>query len=695
MGKFRAFLIGVADYKQPIKSLPFVPDDLAALSNALQSAGYEAKVFGERRPSLNEIRHEVSRFIRNAEPGDTTIVYLSGHGIHHQGNDYLVPGDVTADREFKPADHCVAISYWDEAIASSRGDNLVMFIDACREGISTGNTMSMGVTSWSRGRVKRYGRKKVAYVFACSAGERSSYVSSEAGSFSVFSRALKELAGDPAGPKSLDGLRNALRDRVLELTHTHKLPHQEVLLREGVTDIKPEEIVLFKGTGRVDAAPSSLPLPGPLPPPWWRRKLVLAAAVVTSILIGALGYYVSRPPSPVHLVFDSWGEPGVDMHGYNGLLEEYQRLNPHVTIEKRIARDLQEHQDNIQSRLRAETGLGDVVAAEEAIMGDMYVRPGDWVDLRPLVGDLSKSYVQYRWEGGHTPDGKRLLGLPTDVQSTAMCYRKDLFQQAGLPTERDAVGQLWPTWEAFTDVGVRYVTATSRPMLDNVRHAFSAMALQGGEPLFMDRNNVLAVSSSTGLRTAWTRASTMLDKNISARKPAFTKDWQDGFARDTFATTLCPNWMLSVIESNAGPALRGQWDVAALPGGGAHWGGSWLSVPVQSKHQAEAAKLIVFLTSKQGQLTAFARQPGVFPSHLEAIASSAVQDHSNAYFNNAPIGKIYSTAAIATKPIYLGCRYTTIREKAFVNALGEVENAGLQPEKGWERALSDADRFRC
>ena len=43
------------------------------------------------------------------------------------------------------------------------------------------------------------------------------------------------------------------------------------------------------------------------------------------------------------------------------------------------------------------------------------------------------------------PNGA-LIGLGTDVGGLAICYRRDLFAKAGLPTDRAAVSKLWPNW---------------------------------------------------------------------------------------------------------------------------------------------------------------------------------------------------------------------------------------------------------
>ena len=50
-----------------------------------------------------------------------------------------------------------------------------------------------------------------------------------------------------------------------------------------------------------------------------------------------------------------------------------------------------------------------------------------------------------------TADGKQLIGLGTDVGGMAMCYRTRPVRKAGLPTDRDAVAKLWPTWDDYID----------------------------------------------------------------------------------------------------------------------------------------------------------------------------------------------------------------------------------------------------
>ena len=72
-------------------------------------------------------------------------------------------------------------------------------------------------------------------------------------------------------------------------------------------------------------------------------------------------------------------------------------------------------------------------------------------------------------------------------------------------------------------------------------------------------------------------------KGESAGLAAFSTSWNTGFKESNFATVTCPAWMMGYIQGQA-PNTAGDWDIAAVPGGGGSWGGSFLAIPKQSKN---------------------------------------------------------------------------------------------------------------
>jgi cellobiose transport system substrate-binding protein len=417
-----------------------------------------------------------------------------------------------------------------------------------------------------------------------------------------------------------------------------------------------------------------------------RRKLAAVALAVALTALGAVAACSkskSEKPGTVHLVVDTFGD-----FGYDDLVKQYEASHPGTTIELRKTAQLGDYRPKLVRYLATNKGAGDVVALEEGILNEFKINPNNWVDLKPIVGDKSGQYIDWKYQAGFTADGK-LMGLPTDVGGLAVCYRRDLFQAAGLPTDRDQVSALWPNWDGFIQTGQKYRTATGKAMLDSVTTAFSAKLFQGGNPLFYDQSDNVVVDTSPSVKAAWDLATSMVDANITAKAKTWSDAWSAGFKNGTFAVTFCPSWMQGIVKGNSGDENSGKWDLASVPGGAGNWGGSWLSVPTQSKHPKEAAKLAEFLTSATSQVAAF-KKAGPLPSNLEALKNPDFINYTNPYFNNAPVGKIFGEGALAIKPVYLGPKHQAIKEQAIEPALQAYEAGTLSKDKAWEQAVADA-----
>jgi cellobiose transport system substrate-binding protein len=195
------------------------------------------------------------------------------------------------------------------------------------------------------------------------------------------------------------------------------------------------------------------------------------------------------------------------------------------------------------------------------------------------------------------------------------------------------------------------------------------------------------LSSNPYVKKAWDETNKITTAGLSAGLQSFADDWTAGFKNSKFATVACPAWMLGTIKGDAGDALSGKWDVTTAPGGAGNWGGSFLAVPAQSKHQAEAADLAKFLTSPDSQLAVF-KQVNNLPSSPTVYAQTDFQNFTNAYFNNAPVGKIFGQGAQALKPVYLGANNAPVRT-AVENALRSVEQGKRTPDQAWQDALTN------
>ncbi|TDB90225.1 carbohydrate ABC transporter substrate-binding protein [Actinomadura sp. KC216] len=394
---------------------------------------------------------------------------------------------------------------------------------------------------------------------------------------------------------------------------------------------------------------------------------------------------------PVELTVDVFGEPG-----YDALYKQYEQSHPNVTIKQRKVSSLDEYKPRIQQWMATGSGAGDVVMLEEGILPLYMQQRTKFVNLFDHGGKaLEQNFLPWKWQMGVSPDGGQLVGLGTDVGPLAMCYRKDLFEKAGLPTERDEVGELWPTWDAFLSTGQKFQEKVpGSKWLDGPTAVFRATVLQnaGSGPghSFFDKEDRLVFDSNPAVKQAFDTTLRFEQAKLTADMSIFTPPWQTALKRDTFATVPCPSWMLGGIEEFSGDAGKGKWDVATTPGGSGYWGGSWLAVPKQTKHAKAAAELAKFLTSPQGQVGAF-KEAKVFPSSPQAARDPAVSGTKSAYFGDAPIGQIFGQLVAAVKPVHLGPKNEDVRA-AVENVLISVGQGEQKPEDAWSKSVEEAEK---
>ena len=372
-----------------------------------------------------------------------------------------------------------------------------------------------------------------------------------------------------------------------------------------------------------------------------------------------------------------------------GLYDKYMQQHPNVTIVEHSVEQSADYYKALQTHLAADSGLDDVQGIEIGFVADVVKNHANqFADFgkRSDAAQVKGTFYPWKYEEATTSDGK-VVGLGTDAGPQAMCYRKDLFQKAGLPTDRNELGKAWSSWDGFIALGKQYEASATKQQgskfLDSAASIFSSAVYQG-QFAYDDAKGNPIPESSDGVKSAWGYASTAASSKITAGLTQFGTQWNSAFANGAFATIACPSWMLSYISSQAGPAVSGKWDVAPLPGQASNWGGSWLGVPSAGKHQQAAMDLVTWLTAPAQQVTMFTSQQH-FPSSSAAAADPQVASATSDYFSGAPIGQLFGDSASKLHRTPIG-PYDTQIQQAFTTALSNVENKGASPSS----ALSDA-----
>lgn len=337
----------------------------------------------------------------------------------------------------------------------------------------------------------------------------------------------------------------------------------------------------------------------------------------------------------------------------------------------------------------------DIAAIETSWSGLFRDYPKNFVDLRSApynANSIKKNYVAWRWAQGTGKNGE-VIGLPTDVGGLEVAYRVDLFKKAGFPTQRDAVGKMWPTWDKFIEVGKKYNSKMKRCIdklktkscfMDSSGTIFQAVLNQGTEKFYKAPGKV--DYQNRQVRNAFNQTGKALTAGIGSRIAPYSGDWYAGMNKGTFATLLAPAWQLDYIKQYA-PKTKGLWDVARVPGGGGNIGGSQLSIPKSAPNKLEAWKFMSWYLAPAQQLTVF-KEYGLFPSAKVLYTSSAVQNYKDPFFRNAPIGKIYASGALKLKPLYEGPKERAIMS-IYGQALGRIEARKQNTSQAWNQAVAD------
>ncbi|MEV6317950.1 extracellular solute-binding protein [Streptomyces sp. NPDC051776] len=382
---------------------------------------------------------------------------------------------------------------------------------------------------------------------------------------------------------------------------------------------------------------------------------------------------------------------GVFGYKQAGLYDEYEKLNPGVTIKETSIERVDQYYPQLLTHLGTGSGLQDIQAVEVGNIAEVARRHADkFVDLGRAKGVDKDSFVPWKWAQATAEDGKT-IGLGTDIGPMAICYRKDLFKKAGLPTDRDEVGKLWAgDWQKYVDTGEDYMAHAPKGtvFVDAAGGVYNA-AINSNAERYYDSSGKLIHKKSPAVKEAWRLAMDVIEGKMTAKLKQFDKTWDQAYANGRFATVSCPPWMLGYIKEKAGKAAKDRWDVAPAPKP-ANWGGSFLSVPEAAKHKDEAVKLAAWLTAPEQQAKLFEKQAS-FPSSRAAYDLPEVAGAKHAYFDDAPIGKIFADAAEGIPTLVVGEKDQAIQTAFTDIGILQVEQQGKSPRQGWNAAMKNID----
>ena len=140
-------VIGNAEYKSG--PLPTAANDAGLIAQTLQAAGFD--VMGARDLDGDTLRHTFRDFVDKvsaAGPNAVAFVYMSGHGLQFEGDNFFVPVDARIDRDLDVPSQALRISDYVRLLGSLKAKAVVVVLDAARANpfARTGQPLAGGLT---------------------------------------------------------------------------------------------------------------------------------------------------------------------------------------------------------------------------------------------------------------------------------------------------------------------------------------------------------------------------------------------------------------------------------------------------------------------------------------------------------------------------------------------------------------------
>ncbi|AJE40816.1 ABC transporter substrate-binding protein [Streptomyces nodosus] len=373
-----------------------------------------------------------------------------------------------------------------------------------------------------------------------------------------------------------------------------------------------------------------------------------------------------------------------------GLYSEYEKLHPDIKIAENVIERNENYYPPLLNHLTTNSGLQDVQAVEVGNIAEIVdTQAAKLEDLSKTPGVSKANWVEWKWEQATTKDGQT-VGLGTDIGPMAICYRKDLFEQAGLPTDRDEVGKLWAgDWNKLVSVGEQYQKKAPKgtSFMDSPGGLLNAI-LSSEKDRFYDSSGQVIYKTNPAVKNAFNLTAKAAKEGLVGAQTQFQPTWDQTIANTKFASVACPPWMLGYIKGKSKADAAGKWDVAVAPKSG-NWGGSFLSVPKSGKHVKQASELVAWLTAPEQQAKLFSVQ-GSFPSAPSAYTMPEVTGAKNEMTGEAPIGTVFAEAAKSIPVQTIGPKDQIIQQGLTDNGVILVTK-GKSAADAWETATKTID----
>nr|WP_229671233.1 extracellular solute-binding protein [Salinibacterium xinjiangense] len=381
----------------------------------------------------------------------------------------------------------------------------------------------------------------------------------------------------------------------------------------------------------------------------------MAAAVVSALALAGCASATPDTASggcepsdgPVDLTFTSW-VPGMDQ-----VVALWNEKNPDIQVEFQTGPNGNSGTyQNFFNQIKA-GNAPDVGQVEYDALPSFRVQDG--LENIAGCGDIlaaGDQFVDWTWSQVTFGEDNAVYAIPQDSGPTAMYYRADLFEAAGIPVPT--------TWAEYADAAAKIKALgsyiTNFPKTDV--NWFAGMVWQNNGQWFENNGEdwTVDLTSPESLEVAdyWQG---LLDRGEVSTLASFSDEWNASFNTGQQWTWISAVWGASTIKSGA-PDTSGKWAVAQMPQWNAgddaagNWGGSSSAVLKGSKHPYEAAQFALWLNTDPDALEMANELGGLYPASKDG-ANLPVFTAGQEFYGGQKIYDVFAEASAQVIPNFV------------------------------------------
>lgn len=439
-----------------------------------------------------------------------------------------------------------------------------------------------------------------------------------------------------------------------------------------------------------------------------KRFLAVLIAGLLAVQITACGGAGSQPPSstPVQPASTASQPQQTDLGGsgdihiaawndaadsLNAIADQFNAQPGHTG--KVIIDEADGQYTKLKPALAAGNGVPDIFQTQNRDIQAFYNNYGveQFLDLSGLIEPEKANFVEFALSNCVTEDG-RYYSIPWDIAPTAMIYRSDVFEAAGI----DAAALT--TWDKYIEAGKQLKAVNPDYAVEaycyNGSTGFDQVLIymnQLGGEYYNDAGNVDLTSAemlkATDLMLQMVREGVAMD---------IPDAWGDRIAAinsNKLVSMIYPVWFLGTMKSACADSA-GKWALAPIPafeeGGNnkANAGGSILAVYSGTKNPQLCVDFLKFaLMSDAGNDINMAH--GLFPSYTPSYATEAF-GAADPYVGGQSVGNFFKEYTGA--PVTHFGPYFSYVARAMMAGTGNILANGMDPKEAWSAATQEAQR---